>query len=130
MKSIKLSKARGLKTKLKSLEKDIIGKVPIFVLVHATWCFHCQNLRPEWDAAILLNNDRDVVVVEVDSDALQSMNTEHRDHALTQMINKSFQGFPHIFGAGKIKNNTVNIAHFSGDRTKKKISSFMRKKIV
>jgi thiol-disulfide isomerase/thioredoxin len=128
MKLVKLTKARGFKTKLKSVEKDF-GKIPIVVLVHATWCFHCKELRPEWDAAVVASDDSEIVVVDIDSDTLQVLNSEHPHSPLTQMINKNFQGFPHILSAGKMKaKNTVNISQFNKPRTKSNITAFMRKK--
>jgi len=130
MKIIKLTKGRGFKTKLKSIEKDF-GKIPFIVLVHAAWCFHCQNMRSDWDAAVVASTDIDVVVIDVDSETLQFLTAEHSQSPLTQMINNGFQGFPHIFSAGRVKmDNNVNLLPFDKPRTKRNFCTFMRKKNI
>jgi thiol-disulfide isomerase/thioredoxin len=124
MKHYKLDKIRGLKKAMSDIEKEVIGFRPFVFLLHAKWCDHCKTMKPDWDTAIALNNDKDIIVIEIEGDIFEKMQANYRDHMLTRIIEKQFVGFPHISGVSK----SAKLLPFSGERCVKKFTAFMNKK--
>ena len=70
------------------------------VLYHATWCPHCEEMKPEWDK--LKHIDLPVNIVDIESEALDLVD-----------IPKDIEGFPTI----SIFSNGVNMESLEGDRS-------------
>lgn len=124
MKHYKLEKIRGLKKNMSEIEKEVVGFRPFVFLLHAKWCGHCKEMKPDWDTAISLNNDKDIIVIEIEGDIFEKLQSDYPNHILTKIVEKQFMGFPHISGVTK----SIKQLPFSDERCVKKFAAFMKKK--
>lgn len=76
------------------------------VLLHASWCYHCQVFKPEWDKFVSANKGRKGLnIVEIESEALNNLSSHKQlyEKLLGSGKNKLSIGFPTVllFNGGK-----------------------------
>lgn len=104
----------------KTMDKIIgtVGKKQCFILVHAHWCGHCHNIRPEWNdmkkKAIAKKKD----VIEIESNVFDYMKKftftsdkksknaavaekNKKLERIVKMLIKEVQGYPTIIFINK-----------------------------
>jgi hypothetical protein len=83
------------------------------ILYYASWCPHCQTMKPEWEkfANKYSSNNSDVNVADVESEFLEKVGPEHKSNVV---------GFPTIVSC----KNGRKITDFNGPRTSDEIDKF------
>lgn len=84
----------------KETKQTIVDKKPtVVVLLHATWCGHCQNLEPQWNE-MKKNLDSYITDNNIIFEEIESANINEKLPQLSQqyMNNKEirYKGFPTI----------------------------------
>jgi thiol-disulfide isomerase/thioredoxin len=91
---------------------------PIFIMIQASWCFHCSNSKPEYQKFANKNNDRAfITTIEVDNDKSKNID-------LTK-IYPDLKGFPSYIVY--YKNNKIP---FTTGRSEKDLTEFLDRLLV
>lgn len=96
-----------------------IGNKPCIILVHAHWCGHCKNIRPEWNN-MKKNFKTKTNIIEIESNVLEFMkkfnfSDEKKAEKFSNIMNmliKEVQGYPTIMFIKKSK-DSFNIEHYN-----------------
>ena len=73
------------------------------ILVHANWCGHCIQFKPEWSKfTAKFKKSDNLIVTEIESDSFNKLQSENQD--LYNRIAKDVNGFPSIL---TVKNGKV-----------------------
>jgi thiol-disulfide isomerase/thioredoxin len=84
-----------------------MSKKPIVGLVYASWCGHCQQLKPEWEKMkTLMKPISKQKIIEIEESGLETFKKENPSLSL------EINGYPTIF---KI-HPSGNIEYFDGER--------------
>jgi thioredoxin-like negative regulator of GroEL len=82
------------------------------ILYYASWCPHCQTMKPEWEKfANKYSSEKDINVADVESEFLDHVGSEHKQNVA---------GFPTIVSC----KNGRKISDFNGPRTSDEIDKF------
>lgn len=113
-----------------SLEERVRSKHTV-LLLHATWCIHCQMFASQWDALLArLAKRKDVQLLSMESGVLQAVNDTKP--ALLNFLAKTPSSpdlyFPKIMVFVK-GNKTVRRFEYTGDRNADALEKFVNSKI-
>lgn len=123
--------------------KSVIGKKDIIslderlrskntvVLLHATWCIHCQMFASQWDALLSkLAKKKDLQMFSIESEVLQAIND--KKPSLLSFLAKTPSSpdlyFPKIMVFVK-GNKAVRRFEYTGDRNADALEKFINSKI-
>ncbi len=84
------------------------------ILYYASWCPHCQSMKPEWEkfaSKYSSVNNGNVNVADVESEYLEKIGQEHKQNVV---------GFPTIVSC----KNGRKVSDFNGPRTSDEIDKF------
>ena len=108
-------------------EKNTLGKTPFLILVHALYCGHCVNMKPDWDAAVL-ENSHDTPIAQVEHAVFQHLTSVHGDNTLARLMKESVKGFPFIATVSrKGPNDVIDVTEYNDGRTKEGFAKVMKK---
>lgn len=101
------------------------------VLIYANWCGHCQMLKPKWDEAKTMLNERVSVIEIEDSDPYKNDKIDMLNNELNGSQKVEVMGYPTLF---KIRDNKLEyyqkereplqMSQFFNEGTEKKRSIF------
>lgn len=89
------------------------------VLIYANWCGHCQMLKPKWDEAKTMLNERVSVIEIEDSDPYKNDKLEMLNNELNGSQKVEVMGYPTLF---KIRNNKLE--YYQKEREPLQMSQF------
>ncbi len=82
------------------------------ILYYASWCPHCQSMKPEWEKfASKYSSQNDINVADIESEFLDKAGPEHKQNVV---------GFPTIVSC----KNGKKVLDFNGPRTSDEIDKF------
>ena len=90
---------------------------PVVVLVYASWCGHCNNMRSDWDQCVKTSKH---AILEIENDMFSQFNKQNDD--FTNLLG-SIHSFPTIL---KIHNKKV--IPYEGPRSVEGFSKLMGSK--
>lgn len=111
------------KTKHNKTAKVSHEKKPIVLLLHASWCGHCQRLMPEWEKmeneihSSPLNGK--VEIVKIESENMDAELPKYK--AMTQNKNIPMEGYPTI---AMIRGG--NVITYGGERSAENIKNWIQ----
>lgn len=88
---------------------------PIFIMIQASWCFHCNKAKPEYQKFANKNNKKVIITtVEADNERCKNIDLEK--------LYPNFQGFPSYIVYHKGKK-----IPFTSGRSEKDLTNFLNK---
>ena len=106
--------------------KDVLGKKPFILLVHAEWCGHCKHLMEgdkPWPTAVKANQSSDIVQIE--SKVFDHLKDKHPDLMFARLLSESVQGYPYI--ASVEANVPIDVSEANlPSRTTKDLDAFIK----
>ena len=109
-------------TKMKALESHLKDG-NVVVLVHAHWCGHCRNFKPEWEKfAHSHSSGSPVIVAEIEESQLDTFHKKH-PKLHEKIIGREGLGFPTVF----IFKSGEKLDRYAGERTQKSLQKHIDK---
>jgi hypothetical protein len=98
---------------------NLLKNNTLFVGIFSETCFHCKNMKPEWNKFKLLIEQQNLngTILEINAKLLSSINNP--------LITNNANGFPSLF---VIRNNKF-ITDYNSERTAKQFLQFFKKYI-
>jgi len=92
----------------------------LLIKVHANWCPHCINMRPEWNKlkSSLKFKQIKPKVFDIEEQQLHKLELLNKKYALQEPV--SYKGFPTI-----VKVHNGKVEYFEGSRDAKNILSWL-----
>lgn len=118
------------KKDLLSLDDRVRSKHTV-LLLHATWCIHCQMFHSEWDALLTrYAKNNDVQLLSMESEVIQNLNNQQPKllNYLAKTTSSPDLYFPKIMVFIKGKKTTRKY-EYVGDRNADALDKFITSKI-
>ena len=92
----------------------------LLIKVHANWCPHCINMRPEWNklTSCLKYKQIQPRVFDIEQQQLHKLDLLNKKYALQEPV--SYKGFPTI-----VKVHDGKVEYFEGSRDAKNMLSWL-----
>ena len=92
----------------------------LLIKVHANWCPHCINMRPEWKKLKSSLKFKQIKprVFDIEEQQLHKLELLNKKYQLQEPV--SYKGFPTI-----VKVHNGNVEYFEGSRDAKNILSWL-----
>jgi thiol-disulfide isomerase/thioredoxin len=123
MKHIRIDSDKSLKKKAyEEFKNNCPGKEVFYVFVYASWCGHCNVMKPELEKA-LKKIDSDSILVSVSDDAFALLVNDPETDKVFGKWFKKIEGFPCLVRVSKRK----TVTEFKKERTAENITAFLSK---
>lgn len=105
----------------------VLGKKTFYLFVHAPWCGHCTQMKPNIKQALDdLKDKQHNPVINVSDTVMGHLTNQHKQHLLTSLLRDTVKGFPTLVRVGAIdKTNTIRVKFFDQDRSSQNIKKFL-----
>lgn len=127
-----------------TFQDKYLGKTIVFVIVVASWCGHCQRLKPELEKALQqVKNTKgkrkskskskkggatnDAAIVVMGDEAMQHMRDHHSTHTFSQVL-EAVSGFPCIMMLSSQHNGTIDVDMYEGARDANSLVDYFTQK--
>ncbi len=104
-------------------EKEMLGKRPFFMRVHAPWCGHCTNMAGDWAK---FSKQSKYNTVNIGEAVYKHLTDNHSERLIGKLLSDSVNGFPTLGLVSKVNNSGINFISYEGPRTAKGMQDFVK----